>query len=465
MRGRTETSNAAEGSQNVQQAGGDIHGIPPETHREMMKEARDEVRADLEAKFAEARRADAAEAKALRLEIEVLQGKLAEYERRVANPEAAYAEFKRRIAELEDLLKREGNELGAARLEEAIKALEGGDYSVADGIFAEIKAREQLAVERSARASFGRGEIAEAEIRWADAAEHYAEAARLVPSFKHLRQDWDLAWKLGDYARAEMLGAQLEAAAIKEFGQGSHEHGTSLSCRALILNATGQFDQAEPLYREALEIARKTLGEEHPDYATRLNNLAGLLRATGRYEEAEPLYREALEIGRKTLGEGHPQTAGSLNNLAVLLRDTGRYEEAEPLYREALEITRTALGEGHPDYATRLNNLALLLRGYGSLRGGGAALPGGAGDRPDGAWGGASGLCHAPQQPRLVASGYGSLRGGGAALPGGAGDPPDGARGGASGLCDRASTTSLVLQAIRSVRGGGAADGASAGDL
>ncbi len=290
-----------------------------------------------------------------------LQARIAELEKRIAEPDDALAEAQKRIADLEALLEREGNEIGAERLDAARAALEKGDYSIADEIFAEIEAREQLAVQRAARAAFGRGEVAEAEVRWLDAADHYARAAELAPDFSSLFEAEMFAWRAGRYGRAIEFGKRLIALPDLTLEQRS----SALNSHAETLKAAGLYDEAEPLFRESLEITRETLGSRHPETAIRLSNLADLLRTKGQYEEAEPLHREALEITRETLGVRHPATAIRLNNLAELLCATDRHDEAEPLYREALEIGRQTLGDRHPDYATRLNNVAELLRETG----------------------------------------------------------------------------------------------------
>jgi tetratricopeptide (TPR) repeat protein len=359
------TGNAiTDGDGNIQ-AGGNV-GIPPEQHERMLREAKTELRTDLEAKFEEAKRADAAEREALQLQIEVLQTKLAETERRLSDPDAAYREYQKKIRELEQLLEDATDAtsaIGANRIADARAEAERGDYAKADQIFAEVEELEQAAVKRAAEAAHGRGLIAEEEIRWHDAARHYAQAARLDPGFDTLKKAREYAWRAGTLDAAHRYGADLLSLARNEGRQ--EQLAMALNEHALTIEAQGRYDEAEGLYRQALEIARATIGEGHPDYATGLGNLADVVQAQGRYAEAEALYRQALEIDRATLGEGHPNYATRLGNLAGVVRAQGRYAEAEGLYRQALEITRATLGEGHPDYATRLNNLAGVVQDQG----------------------------------------------------------------------------------------------------
>ena len=316
---------------------------------------RREMKADLEVDLATAH-AD---------EKDLLSARIGELEKQLADPDAALAEAQERVAKLEALLERSGNNIGGDRIAEARDALERGDYSIADDLFAEIEARRALEVQEAARAAFGRGEIAEAEVRWGDAADHYARAARLDPGYDTLIKAGDLLWRTGRHSDAIQHNEQLVGIAKLDFGEEHEKTATALNNLAASYRANGRYDEAEPLFRQALEITRKVLGEAHPAYATRLNNLAGLLRATGRYDEAEPLLRQALVIDRKTLGVAHPTYATRLNNLAALLQETVRNDEAEPLFRQALEITRMTLGEAHPTYANALNNLAGLLDATG----------------------------------------------------------------------------------------------------
>ena len=292
-----------------------------------------------------------------------LRAQIAELEARIADPEPALKTANERITDLEARLTREGNDLGTDKLGAARAALETGDYTAADDLFAEIEARAAIAVQSAARAAFARGQIAEAEVRWADAATHYARAAGHEPTLDNLFKAREFAHRSGDYAAA--LGFGKAALKLTRDGEDQHALGKALNDHAALLRATGRYDEAEPLYREAMQITGAALGKDHPDYAANLNNLAGLLRATGRTDAAEPLMREAMQITGAALGKDHPDYAANLNNLAGLLRATGRTDAAEPLMREAMQITGAALGKDHPDYAANLNNLAALLEATG----------------------------------------------------------------------------------------------------
>ncbi|MFG5383438.1 tetratricopeptide repeat protein [Yoonia sp. R2-816] len=287
-----------------------------------------------------------------------LTQKITELERRLANPDQALSEARQRIADLEALLERSSDNIGGDRIAEARAALEKGDYSIADDIFAEIEARNELAVQEAARAAYGRGEIAEAEVRWADAAAHYAKAVKLDENYETLRKASEFAERSGDFNGASQFSSRLLLVARK--GDDQQQLSTALNEHALNQRALGFYQEAEGLFRDALEIDRATIGERHPDYATRLNNLADVVKNQGRYEEAEGLFRDALEIDRATIGEGHPDYAIRLNNLAGVIADQGRHEEARKLYEEALAIYRSTLPPNHPYIKTTLDHIASL---------------------------------------------------------------------------------------------------------
>lgn len=251
-----------------------------------------------------------AELKSAKGDTTLLQQQIQELTRRAQNPEAALAEAQATIRKLEDALEREGNaeDISEARMADARKALEAGDFSIAEDIFEEIKARDQLAVDRSARASFSLGEIAEQEVRWADAARHYDQSAALNPQFNSLTKAYEFAWRSGQYETASMLCKKARESAKTEFGELSEEFSKTLNDGALIYKSRGRYDEAEPLYKQAIEIGKATIGEKHPNYAIRLNNLAGLYNSMGQYGDAESLYKQAIEIGKDTIARNTQTT-------------------------------------------------------------------------------------------------------------------------------------------------------------
>ena len=339
----------------------------------------------------------------------VLQLQIAEIQKKLENVEEDYQDRLTELAETKAMLARYQNQVDVDKRDAAFAAIDRGDTTLAQALFKELSHKASLrredAAKEEAELEFELGKLAEAEIRWADAAAHYARAAQLDPSFDALQKASDYAERSGDYEQAlrysgdlvalandmqdqiklsdalnehalnnRKLGNYSKAEALYQqaleidratIGEGHPKYATRLNNLALAMKSQGRYGEAEALYQKALEIDRTTIGEGHPDYAARLNNLALAVQAQGRYGEAEALFQQALEIDRATIGEGHPRYALRLNNLAGVFEDQGRYGEAESLYQQAMEIDRTTIGEGHPNYSIRLNNLALAVQAQG----------------------------------------------------------------------------------------------------
>ncbi len=293
----------------------------------------------------------------------VLQAQIYELNNRLTNLPTAFQEAQERIASLELALKREGNEIGDIKLSEAQNALEKGDFSKADKLFTEIEAREKLAVQRSARAAFARGQIAEQQIRWKDAAEHFARAAHLEPNFNNLIMAQKLFYNIGDYDSALSLGLKAEKAAIKEYGEESEQHANSLNNLAETYQIHGQYKNTELFLERAIKIYKEIFGENHARTSNSINNLGSFYFLQKEYKKSENYLNDALKIRLETLGENHFDTATSLNNLGALYYAQRQFNKAEPIYDKALKITRQLKGENHPSTAISLRNLAGLYCG------------------------------------------------------------------------------------------------------
>jgi tetratricopeptide (TPR) repeat protein len=138
-----------------------------------------------------------------------LQSRLTAAEARLADPDAALAKAQSRIADLEGILKRDRNHLLADRVSDAQDKLKLGDFSAVDLLFSQIVAGGEPAVQSVARAAFGRGEIAEQEIRWHDALGHFETAARLEDNNDHLAGLVRLLGLLGRTSEAVPLAKRL----------------------------------------------------------------------------------------------------------------------------------------------------------------------------------------------------------------------------------------------------------------
>ena len=160
---------------------------------------------------------------------------------------------------------------------EAEEAIKAGALGHADDLLAEIDAKQAAAEDRlaanRAATKAKRGEVALAQLRYADAAKRFAEAAHELPE--------------GEEYSAERLGyLNSEASAL-------YQQGDEFGDNAALASAIDR-------YRRILELSPR---ERVPlDWATTQNNLGNALArlgeresGTARLEEAVAAYRAALE--------------------------------------------------------------------------------------------------------------------------------------------------------------------------
>lgn len=171
-------------------------------------------------------------------------------------------------------------------------------------------------MQNAARAAFGRGEVAEAQVRWVEAYTHFKRAVALHETTDHLKSYAHMTWRL---AKGD------EAVAVNE---------------------------------KILALVKIEFGDQSPQYAAQLNNLAVVVKTQERYPEAEALFRDALAIGANTIGTAHPDYAIDLNNLGVNMYYQEKFPEARDLLEQALTIRKATLPADHPDIATNEENLA-----------------------------------------------------------------------------------------------------------
>ncbi len=290
--------------------------------------------------------------------------KITEFDKRLADLPKYYQEAQKLISNSMSMLisifdgKTLHSRASAERFMEAVDAIEGNDLSKADECFADMETYKELNPTEVSNLAFTRGKIAEHEIRWQDAAKHYARAAQLDPCFRNLIFAEKLANSIGDYDSALSLGMKAQKSAIADYGEGTREHALALNNLAGIYESQGQAKKAKPFYEQALNIYKEIFGETGRQTATSLNNLAKCYADLGRDEEAEQLYLQSIDICKKNAEKNHLPLASALGNLALLYLERGLHKKAESLCKEALKIRQKSLNKNHPSIANSLNNLA-----------------------------------------------------------------------------------------------------------
>ncbi len=243
-------------------------------------------------------------------------------------------------------------------IEKARQALANGNTEEADYLFSQIEEQGKNSVIPIAEAAFQRGEIANDEVRYRMAFEHYGRAVRLVPeNSDYLNMAGYVANTLGEYEHAIVFFERALALDIDTKG-GTHVN-VAIRCNNLgeTWRAKGNYDKAIEYYELALTSDLKTFGEEHPNVAIDRNNLGLAWNAKGNYDKAIEYYELALTSDLKTFGEDHPNVATMLNNLGGGWNSKGDYDKAIVYYERALTNDLNTFGEDHPSVARDRINL------------------------------------------------------------------------------------------------------------
>jgi tetratricopeptide (TPR) repeat protein len=216
------------------------------------------------------------------------------------------------------------------------------------------------------------GNSADSRIEYAEALQHFRDAAQLTDRARDplgwATQQWNIAFVLdaqGKYAESE----KVYRGALEEYRRArGDEDKDVLTLRnnlAGTLDDQGEYAEAEMEYRAVIKLEEKALGPEHPDTLQSRYNLANALDHQGKYAEAEMEYQAVIKLEEKVLGPEHPDTLGSRNNLAVTLYHQGKYAEAETEYRSVIKLEEKVLGPEHPQTLQSRNDLAGALDGQG----------------------------------------------------------------------------------------------------
>lgn len=220
----TITQNTDSGTANVHMGTGDIHahviyiennGITPEEYRQGLKERETEIRAELEASHAK--------------DCHVLVAELNATEQKLLNIQASYkayiADLKERVAQLEKLR----GEFPDRQLDHVIEALQQGESDKAAQLFKQIEEEGEGHIKQIAEAAFQRGKIAESEIQYTDAREHYEKAVRLQPdNVLYLNEAGVLHLDLANHKKAIDYFERALTSDLKTYGA-NHPEGCHTS--------------------------------------------------------------------------------------------------------------------------------------------------------------------------------------------------------------------------------------------
>ncbi len=190
-----------------------------------------------------------------------------------ASYNAHVKDLRERIAQLDQL----SGQIPDKLIKEARQALVGGDHEKADRLFSQIEEQADPHILVAAASAYQRGKLAEDDINYYEAFEHYQLAAQLAPD--------------------NML---------------------YLSEAGAMAGIIAMYPRAIEYYELVLASDLKTYGEDHPQVAIYRNNLGMAWDSLGEYELAIEYYELALVTLKVKLGESHPHTLSTAESLALV---------------------------------------------------------------------------------------------------------------------------------------------------
>ncbi|CAC9614956.1 hypothetical protein [uncultured Gammaproteobacteria bacterium] len=321
------------------------YGITLEEYKQGLERREQEVRKELNHAHDEEKQ----QLQIALTEIQAKQGNLQQsYEKYIA-------ELQQRITELEKFQPDTDN---PQLFSEAINALKQGKNNAANDLFAQIEQKSEGTIKIVAEAVFQRANIAENEIRYADALKYYQKAHHLAPeNTLYLTQLGLIYHTLGKYKKAIEYYELALKSDLETYGEDHPDVARDRNNLGGAWHSLEQYEKAIGYYELALKSDLKTYGEDHSDVAIDRNNLGSAWYSLGKYEKAIGYYELALKSDLKTYGEDHPDVAIDHNNLGSAWKSLGKYKKAIGYYELALKSDLKTYGKNHPTVAIRLNNL------------------------------------------------------------------------------------------------------------
>lgn len=210
----------------------------------------------------------------------------------------------------------------------------------------------------------------EINLGYASEAERHARRALDARRLRHPMEQGKIAIGEVVLARAANAAGEVDVSRtlcrfalprLKEaYGFDSLEVAQAERAYAATLREVSEEELILGLLDHSLAVHQRILGRDHEESAATLAELGQAFEQAQRYPEAETAYLQSIELLERRLGNAHPRVAVALVNLASLLDRLSRVDEAKVLFTRAISIERTALGPRHERLAESLFSFGIL---------------------------------------------------------------------------------------------------------
>ena len=206
------------------------------------------------------------------------------------------------------------------------------------------------------------------EERVADADDHISESFRILqragltnsPSYAlSLQARALLLMATGRYEDALSNFKWSSRIAEDAFGLTNYISGVNWSFRGVALFKQGDYANALPACQRGVELLQNCLAPDHLVVGQSLSYLALVYQSLGRHDLAFPLLLRNHSLLVKGLGFDHLQVAANLNIAGLAAYRAMQFAEAVKLFEDAYSIQAKVLGKENVPIALTLNNLGL----------------------------------------------------------------------------------------------------------
>ena len=210
--------------------------------------------------------------------------------------------------------------------------------------------------------------------------EHYKEAIALweqaAPIFESIEGKNGMGYldcmseisaahaRTGNLEQAANINETLQATVNEQVLKGDNRYARSLTRRASIMAADGNYQQAISLQQQALPIYR--LRNDVLDEANTLNELSSFLYHTGQLQEAIDTCKQALKLYESVVGHEEDR-ALAYNSLSIYYYSDNKIDEALNASQQAVKYYTQGGDSRSSLYAKVLTNQALYESGKGNL--------------------------------------------------------------------------------------------------
>ncbi|WP_455219671.1 tetratricopeptide repeat protein [Kaarinaea lacus] len=244
---------------------------------------------------------------------------------RIDNCQRYYDEKIMLLLEVFQSIRKFRNDFTSDEYNSAQLALINGDTELANRLLAKVDAKYRVTlggtgIDRAAEAVYQQGKIAEENIDYRKAYQHYRQAVRYDPlNTEYLIDAGKIADSIALYGKAIVFYEAALSNLRKNKEKSPHETRQLLVKLGKTWSSKGEPEKAIEYFESALTNDIDTFGRMHLNVAEDYNHLGSAWESKGNKHQAKQHYRRAVKLYEAELGKNHLTTLSARENLERLM--------------------------------------------------------------------------------------------------------------------------------------------------